>query len=113
MHEYPITQRIVDIATRHGQDAGASRVSRIALVVGERSGYIPESIRMYFDILAKGTLCEGAALDVTAVKPLLRCLACGLEFERRPYSFACPACGADGGPTDVGKEFYIASIEVV
>ncbi|MDR1798146.1 MAG: hydrogenase maturation nickel metallochaperone HypA [Clostridiales Family XIII bacterium] len=112
MHEYPITKSIVEIAERHGREAGASCVARITLVVGERSGYIPESIRMYFDAIAKGTLCEGADLSVVPVRPKLRCPACGAEFERKPYSFACPACGTDGHPTDIGKEFYIESIEV-
>ena len=112
MHEYPITQSIIEIAERQGREAGAARVTRISLVVGERSGYIPESIRMYFDIIARGTLCEGAALDIKAVKPLLRCPACGAEYERAPYSFACPTCGADGEPTETGKEFYIEEIEV-
>jgi hydrogenase nickel incorporation protein HypA/HybF len=33
-------------------------------------------------------------------------------FHRQPGSFACPQCGSDGEPTDVGKEFYIDSIEI-
>ncbi|MCL2492667.1 MAG: hydrogenase maturation nickel metallochaperone HypA [Clostridiales bacterium] len=112
MHEYPITESIIEIAQRQGREAGAARVSRISLVVGERSGYIPESIQMYFDIIARGTLCEGAALDITTVKPRLRCPVCGTEFERAPFSFACPICGADGEPTETGREFYIEEIEI-
>jgi len=112
MHEEPVTRSIVEIAQRHGQEARASRIERITLVVGERSGYVPESLQMYFDVLSKGTLCEGAALKLVGVKPKLRCRACGNEFERIPYSFACPKCGGDGEPTEIGKEFYIESIEI-
>jgi len=112
MHELPITQQIVKMATERGLEAGASKVERIRLVVGERSGYISESIQMYFDIISEGTLCEGALLEIEAVRPKLKCPACGTIFVRKPMRFDCPACGTDGEPTDIGREFYIDSIEI-
>lgn len=112
MHELPITEQIIKIAADCGCAEGASKVERIRLVVGERSGYICESIQMYFDIISKGTLCEGAVLEIVPVKPKLHCLSCGALFERRPMRFDCPECGVNGEPTDIGREFYIDSIEV-
>lgn len=112
MHEYPITEQIVKIAAEHGQNARASKIEAIRLVAGERSGYIIESIQMYFDIISEGTLCEGAKLEIETVRPKLKCPACGILFERKPMSFACPACGADGEPTEIGREFYIDSIVI-
>jgi hydrogenase nickel incorporation protein HypA/HybF len=113
MHDYPITESIVKIAEKHGKASRASRIESVTLVVGDRSGFIGESIRMYFDVIAEGTLCEGASLRVKPVRSKLKCPVCGETFHREPMSFACPACGADGEPTDVGKEFYIESITVV
>ena len=112
MHEYPITEQIIKIASKHAQEANAARVTRVKLVVGESSGYIGESIQMYFDIISEGTPCEGATLDIERVKPKMRCPACGELFYRKPMSFACPKCGTDGEPTEIGKEFYIDEIEV-
>ena len=113
MHELPITEQIIKIATEHGQNARASKIEKIRLVVGERSGYISESIQMYFDIISKDTLCEGAVLEIETVKPKIKCPACGKLFERRPMRFDCPACGTDGELTDIGREFYIDSIEII
>lgn len=113
MHEYPITMQIVKIALEHAQKHHAARITRITLVVGEKSGYIGDSIQMYFDIIARGTLAEGATLDIQSVKPQLKCSACGLYFERKPFSFACPSCGQEGNPTEIGKEFYLKDIEIV
>jgi len=112
MHEFPVTEQIVKIAEKHGREARASKIESITLVVGERSGYISESIRMYFDIIAKDTICEGAQLEIKAIRPKLRCTACHTLFERRPMRFDCPVCGADGEPTEIGKEFYIESITI-
>lgn len=112
MHEYPITQQIVKIAENHAKEAHAQKVRSIDLVCGDYSGFIGDSIQMYFDIISEGTLCEGAEIHIKRVKPQLMCEKCGTYFERKPFSFQCPACGGEGGPTDIGKEFYIDSIEV-
>lgn len=112
MHEYPITEQIVQIALKHLEKAGGTRVRSIRLVLGENSGIVPESIHMYFDLIAAGTPCQDAGIEIQRVKPKLRCPACDTLFVRRPMSFACPECGADGHPTDIGKEFYIDSIEI-
>lgn len=111
MHEYPITLRIVEIANSQAAEAHA-RVTGIDLVVGDDSGFIGESIQMYFDVIAEGTPCAGARLTIERVRPKLQCTACGAYFEREPFSFACPACGGDGRPTKIGKEFYVKSVEL-
>lgn len=113
MHELPITENIIKLAEKHGRESRASQIKTITLVVGQNSGYITESIQMYFDIISKGTMCEGAKLIMKGVKPKIKCPACGEVFERKPMSFACPKCGTDGEPTDIGKEFYIDTIEIV
>lgn len=112
MHEYPITQQLIKIAEKNCRDAGGTKVKKIKLVLGDYSGFVPESIHMYFDIIAEGTLCEDAEIEIERIKPKMRCTGCGEYFERELYSFACPKCGAEGEPTDIGKEFYIDSIEI-
>jgi len=112
MHEFPITEQIVKIVTNKAKEGNARKVTRITLVVGEYSGFIGESIQMYFDIISKGTLADGATLEIENVKPKLKCPACGEYFFRKPLSFACPKCGQDGEPTSIGKEFYVKNIEI-
>ncbi len=112
MHEYPITEQIVKIASQKAKESNARRVTRITLVVGEYSGFIGESIQMYFDIISKGTLCEGAMLEMDNIKAKWRCPRCEIDYVRKPLSFACPECGEDGEPTNIGKEFFVKSIEV-
>ena len=112
MHEYPITQQIIKIAEKACADAGAANVKKIRLVVGDYSGFVGDSIDMYFNAISEGTLCEGADIEIERVEAKIKCPACGGLFKRRPMSFACPVCGTDGEPTDIGKEFYIKDIEV-
>jgi len=112
MHEYPITEQIVKIAETRCREAGGERVRKVSLVIGDYSGYVGDSVHMYFDLIAEGTPCEGSEVEIRRVKPMLKCPDCGEMFEKQHLSFACPKCGADGGPTEIGKEFYIESIEI-
>ncbi len=112
MHEYPVTKQIIETASKYAKENHAGKVRRINLVVGDYCGYVASSIELYFDIIAQGSPCEGAVLNISRVKPELKCDACGEFFVREPFSFKCPFCGGEGGPTEKGREFYIKSIEV-
>jgi hydrogenase nickel incorporation protein HypA/HybF len=117
MHEASVSEAIVKMVaaearSRRGADGEEMRVGRISLVVGETTGYMRESLEFYVAASAKGTVVEGAVLDIRYVKPLFRCPSCGREYERVRFSFACPSCGAQGLMTKAGSEFYIDSIEL-
>ena len=87
-------------------------MTKVSLVIGDYSGYVGESVQMYFDIISQDTICEGALVGITHVKPKLRCAKCGELFEKKPMTFDCPECDGQGEPTEIGKEFYIESIEI-
>ena len=112
MHEYPITRRIIEVAEEYAAKHGAAAVKAINLIVGDYSGYVASSIELYFDIIAEGSACRNAKLNIERVVPKLRCSSCNELFVRKPYSFECPVCKGEGSPTEIGKEFYIKSIEV-
>ncbi len=113
MHELSITQSILEIVHRHATDAGALRVTQIRLVVGGLTGFVPDSIQFYFDLLSPGTLAEGAELVIERRPGQIRCRACGLIYEPPDGQlWVCPACHGLGGEVLAGKELYVDSIEV-
>ena len=112
MHEFGLTKEIIRIAENAARREGAYKISSIALVVGENAGILPDSIQMYFDFIAKGTLAEGAILHLRMVPERMRCPRCGTCFDRPLFSFACPDCGTLGHPTQAGNEFYMESLEL-
>lgn len=112
MHEYPITLRIIEVAGEYAKKNQADEVRVIHLVVGDYCGYVASSIELYFELIAEGTACEHAKLQIERVEPKLKCESCGELFVRKPFEFICPKCGGEGRPTQIGQEFYIKSIEV-
>lgn len=61
MHELGITRNVVAICEEH---AAGAKVRRVKLEIGKQAGVLAESIRFCFDICAKGTLVEGALLEI-------------------------------------------------
>jgi hydrogenase nickel incorporation protein HypA/HybF len=112
MHEASVTQSLVGIALEEAERSGAKRVVSIDLTIGEATGYSRDSIEFFFGLFSKGTLLEGAVLNLTYVKPKFHCAFCGNGFERRGGSFDCPACGSRGEMTGGGTEFYIDAIDI-
>jgi hydrogenase nickel incorporation protein HypA/HybF len=112
MHELPVTQSILEIVEQHASQAGASRVRRITLRLGQWSGFVDDSIQFYFDMLSDGTLAEGATLCFERVPVHFVCRNCGEGFSPPEYDWRCPKCGSLGGEMTSGREFYVDSIEV-
>ena len=60
MHELGLTRNIVAIV---GEHAGPRRVCRVRLAVGPLACVEREALSFCFDIVAEGTVLEGAALE--------------------------------------------------
>jgi hydrogenase nickel incorporation protein HypA/HybF len=110
MHELPITEGILKIAT---EAAGGRRITRIHLVVGDLSSIVDDSVQFYFDMLSKGTLAEGAALDFQRLPATVRCGDCDRSYEvRAPLLPVCAHCGSVKLQVTGGRELRVDSIEV-
>ena len=112
MHEYSLTKRIVQIANDTAASHCAGRVITVFLVIGENRSVIPDSLQLYFDIIAKGTPAEGAALEIRTIKAEMYCPQCQKNFHRPRFSFACPDCQTLGSPTPIGNEGYVERVEL-
>ncbi len=112
MHEYAVTQSMINIALNEAKRAGASKILEIRLVIGDLSTILDDSVQMYFDIMSEGTIAQGAKLVFKRVKAEFKCKECGEVFVKPPQGFDCPKCGGLGTPTERGREFYIESLEI-
>ena len=112
MHELSITQGIFDLVIDEANKAGARKVQKINLVVGEMSGIVDDCVEFYFEILSKDSIAEGAVLSFQKVPIKAHCRDCGREFTLKEFDWACPYCQSDGIEITAGKELFVESIEV-
>lgn len=116
MHELPVTESILKVVLRHGEEAGASRIVSVSLRIGELSDIVEEWLQRYFDYLSRGTIAEGAALRIERAPVIFRCEGCGGSFPvnvREVRDILCPSCGGTKATFVSGREFFIKAIEVI
>lgn len=65
MHETHLIRPVVEGIAEHAKREGGKAVTRVRLKVGMLLGVKEDSFRETFQVLAKGTLLEGAALEIT------------------------------------------------
>ncbi|MCX6027486.1 MAG: hydrogenase maturation nickel metallochaperone HypA [Chloroflexi bacterium] len=112
MHELSVTQSVLEIVLAHAERAGARRILVIDLVIGELASILDDSVKYYWEIIAKGTPAEGASLRFTRLPLELRCTECGRIFSPDADSFGCPACNSFRVRVHQGEELRVDSIEV-
>jgi hydrogenase nickel incorporation protein HypA/HybF len=112
MHELAVTESIVEIVSRHAEQAGARPVRRIHLLLGELSSIVDDSVQFYFDFVAQGTLAEGAELVFRRVPVVLACRACHGRWQPAHPDWTCPTCQSQQARVVQGREFSVESIEV-
>lgn len=110
MHELAIMQSVVNVCEQEAARQGFGRVERIALAIGSVSGIVPACLEDFFPIAAKGTVAEGAKLEMRSIPAAIECPDCGYKGEIK--GSACPGCGGFGYRLTAGREFYIDSLEV-
>lgn len=111
MHELSVTESILEIALRHGREAGAERVTDLYLVIGELASIVDESVQFYWDLISEGTLAAGSTLHFRRVPGQFHCRACGHVYYAAE-GLTCPACGGFEIQIVAGEEFYIESMAI-
>lgn len=113
MHELGIMTSVLDAAGSAARDAGATRLLKVSLSVGEMTEAIEDALVFAFEALTdEDPFLKGAELTVNMVRPKSRCLECGHEFEHDRFSMFCPACDSFALELLAGREMQIDSIEV-
>ncbi len=109
MHELSVASAIVSAATKH---AGGRPVTVVSLRVGRLRQVVPDSLRFYFEIVARETACEHARLELSEIELRLRCSDCGMEWEPTFPGFRCSDCGSANVSAIAGEELELDYIEV-
>lgn len=119
MHELSLAIAIVELVERH---AAGRRVSAVNVKVGALRQVVPRSLEFQFGFAARGSVCQGAALDQELVAARLHCEDCRREWDPVPrpaetaadltVSFRCPGCESTRFEVAGGDELEVESIEV-
>jgi hydrogenase nickel incorporation protein HypA/HybF len=113
MHELAICrsmlQQVLAIAASNDMPA----VGRIMLRIGPLAGVEPGLLCAAFPIVAVGTPCEGATVEIESMAVQVLCKHCGSTSVVRPNRLLCGTCGDWRVSLLSGDEMLLTSIECV
>jgi hydrogenase nickel incorporation protein HypA/HybF len=112
LHELSLTQNLIDIAEEYAHREGASAIISITMKIGALSGVIPEAVEFAFDACSKGTLADGAKLEIMHVPAIGRCRQCATESSIESLIDSCPACGSFALVILQGQEMALTELEI-
>ena len=112
MHELAVTQNILEICLRHANQANATKITGINLVIGQFSSIVDDSVQFYWDMIANRTIAQEAVLHFNRIPGEMKCQSCGHAFQPTNRAFACPSCCSLQVRITNGEEFRVESIDV-
>jgi len=115
MHEMALVRNLVDATMQHANDAQANRVEAVNLAIGYGRDIQDALFYELFEHLSKGTIVEGAELNVRRIPIMSRYGDCGQIYHvdyHNECTWRCHRCGSRDYVPHSGMEFRIESIEV-
>ncbi len=112
MHEFAISEALLDQLTTMAGQHGWQGLSRVWLRIGLLSGVVPEALEFAFDALAPGTPAEGAKLIMETEPGRFSCVQCG-EFDLDRLTFSCPHCNGALQLLRASREMSLSGVEVL
>ncbi len=111
MHELAVTQSILEIALRHAEQAGAKRILRLNLVIGELSSIVDDSVQFYWEFITKETIAAGSTLHFRRITAEMTCQNCAHTYHPKE-ALACPKCHSANVKVTAGEEFTLEAIDI-
>ncbi len=119
MHEVSIAGAIIDAVLETAKKNNARKVKEVFLEIGELTALNPEQLRFIFETLTKGTVAEGAGINMKIMKPVIKCVCSykgHIEFFEKLHFFLpvikCPQCGGTDVEIIEGRECCIRKIRI-
>lgn len=112
MHEMSLSESIIGVLETESLRHNFSRVKKVFLEIGPFSGVEVEALRFSFEVVARGTIAENAALEIETPEAQAHCIVCDKRIPVKSRYDACPHCGGYQLHMTSGEEMKIKELEV-
>lgn len=90
----------------------AKRVVRVVVAIGGRRVFDSERLSQAFAVVTRGTVADGAQLEIRRQPVRYHCGACGNGFVAAPEQTGCAVCGNPHAQAISGDELRLVNIDV-
>jgi hydrogenase nickel incorporation protein HypA/HybF len=93
MHEMSLAENVLGILEDASREQGFRKVKAVILEIGRLAAVEPEAMRFCFDEVMRGSLAEGARLEILETPGAGWCARCAATVPIAELVTACPQCG--------------------
>ena len=112
MHEMSLAEGVLQLIEDASRLQSFARVSTVWLEIGQLAGVEVEAMRFCFDAVTRGSMAEGAQLEVIATPGSGWCMQCSATVALSEVFGACPRCGTHQVQVTGGTEMRVKELEV-
>ncbi|MBN1407834.1 MAG: hydrogenase maturation nickel metallochaperone HypA [Calditrichaceae bacterium] len=112
MHEMSIAMNLVDLAVQTAKQNDAQKINSMVLEMGSLTGVVREALEFCFESACKGTIAEGAKLEIINIPGNAVCEHCGHRFSGDQVAVPCPKCNEYVFNIQGGRELKLKSVNV-
>lgn len=107
-----LCEGVLQILETEAGRQGFKRVKAVWLEIGELSSVEPDAMLFSFDAVTRGSLADGATLNIIRVPGEAWCMQCSKSVNVKQRFDACPDCGSYQLQVTGGEEMKIKELEV-
>jgi len=112
MHEMSLCEGVLQVIEAQARAQHFVRVRRVRLEIGALACVEPEAMCFNFDAVTRGTLAQGASLEIIPVPGEAWCISCECAQPVIQRHDECPECGGILLQLTRGEELRIKDLEV-
>ncbi|MEL6977832.1 MAG: hydrogenase maturation nickel metallochaperone HypA [Pseudomonadota bacterium] len=112
MHEMSLCEGVLQILEDEARRHDFKKVSKVRLEVGALAVVEPDALRFSFDVVMRGTVAEGAQLEIVNVDAEAWCFDCCDTVPIASRLDDCPRCNGSRLKPTRGDELRIKDLEV-
>jgi len=112
MHEMALAEGILQIVEDAAAQQDFKRVTEVRLEIGALSGVEPDALTFCLEAVFKGSVAEGARVELERLPGQGFCLACAETVAVAALYDACPKCGGYQVQATGGTEMRVKDLLV-
>ena len=94
MHSLSMAQSILHVALSEAKKCDAKLIKAISMKVEDETFAEADSLQICLEVMARGTIAEGANIQIECVSDASRCPECAFIFPVEALLPICPQCGS-------------------
>ncbi len=112
MHELSLSIDTIDLIVNQTRTHQFNKVKAMTLSIGALSCIEPEALTTGLTFASRGTVAEGAKINIEIVPAIATCMHCHQQVAVHSHLDRCPYCHSDELRIESGEEMKVKNIEV-